>query len=71
MLAQWTGDIVGKMHIYRISAIELARKLGYNPKYLSAVLNGRRIPKNAQQRFADALDELIAEKMRDQQKPPA
>lgn len=62
MLAQWTGEVVGKMHVHGITAIELAQKLGYNPKYLSAVLNGKRTPKNAESRFLKAIDELIAEK---------
>lgn len=59
MPAQWTADIVGKMHLQGITAIELSNQLGYNPKYVSAVLNGRREPKGAEERFRKALDELI------------
>ncbi len=62
MPAPWTGEIVGKMHMYGITAIHLAEKLGINPKYLSAVLNGKREPAGAQQRFEGALDELLAER---------
>lgn len=62
MLAQWTGDIVGKMHVYEITAITLAQKLGYNPKYLSAILNGHVAPKNAEQRLSAAINDLIVEK---------
>ena len=60
MPAQWTADIVGKMHLHGITAIELSNQLGYNPKYVSAVLNGRREPKGAEERFREALDELIS-----------
>lgn len=59
MPAQWTADIVGKMHLHGITAIELSNQLDYNPKYVSAVLNGRREPKGAEERFRKALDELI------------
>ena len=62
MPAQWTADIVGKMHIAGITAKELAAHLHYNPKYVSAVLNGKREPKNAEQIFRKGLDELIADK---------
>lgn len=61
MSAQWTGDLVGKMH-GKITHIELANYLGIHPKYLSAVLNGRRCPKNAQERYERAVDEILAEK---------
>lgn len=62
MPEQWTGDIVGKMHNYCISYDELSEKLGYAKGYISMVLNGHRNPKNAEQTFRKALDELIKEK---------
>lgn len=62
MLAQWTADVVGKMHQYRITRSQLASKLGVVPDYVTMVLNGRRNPKNAEGRFRAALDELIKEK---------
>lgn len=60
MLAQWTGEVVGKMHIYGVTAKELARHLGYHEKYVSAVLNGKRSPEGAEIGFKAALDEIIA-----------
>ncbi len=60
MPAQWTGDIVGKLHVAGITHVELAKKLGVNPKYMSSVLNGKRCPANAEQTFRKAVDELIA-----------
>lgn len=62
MLAQWTGEVVGKMHVHKITAIELSEKLGCNPKYLSAVLNGKRQPKDAESRFNAALEQIIEER---------
>ena len=60
MPAQWTADIIGKMHISGITAKQLAEHLQYNPKYVSAVLNGKREPRNAEQVFRKGLEELIA-----------
>lgn len=59
---QWTGDIVAKMHLNKITSIQLAGKIGWHPKYLSMVLNGKRTPKQAEDRVRTALDELIKNK---------
>ena len=60
MPAQWTADIIGKMHMSGITAKRLAEHLHYNPKYVSAVLNGKREPRNAEQVFRKGLEELIS-----------
>jgi len=62
MPAQWTGDLIGKMHLTGITAKELAAQVGWHPKYLSAVLNGHRESKNAEQALTQALDQLIAKR---------
>ncbi|WOC33023.1 MULTISPECIES: helix-turn-helix domain-containing protein [Caproicibacterium] len=62
MPAQWTAELLGKMHMHGITAKLLAEQLGYHPKYVSAVMNGHKEPKKAEQRFNAALDELIKEK---------
>lgn len=59
MPAEWTADIIGKMHIFGITAKELAKEAGWHPKYLSAVLNGHREPKSAEKTLRSALDRLI------------
>lgn len=64
MPAQWTADIIGEMHLFRISKKTLAEQLGMTPEYVSMVLNGHREPPDAEQRFRAALDELIAEVQR-------
>ena len=55
----WTGDAVAMMHVYDISAVELAKKIGWNPKYLSSVLNCKRRPKEAESIILTALHEMI------------
>lgn len=64
MPENWTGAIVGKMHVNRISNDELAAELGYTTEYISMVLNGHRNPKKAEQKFRQALDELIQQKQK-------
>lgn len=64
MPAQWTGNLVGRMHNAGISKKEIAAFMGKHEKYLSQVLNGHREPKHAEQEYNAALDELIAEKNR-------
>ena len=47
------------MHINGISALVLAQKIGWNPKYLSAVLNCKRKPSGAEGVVMSALAELM------------
>lgn len=60
MLAQWTSDLVGKMHKYKISKGQLADHMGISREYVSMVLNGHREPTGAEEKFGKAVDEIIA-----------
>lgn len=62
MPEKWTGDLVGKMHVNRVSYEELAKKLGFTKPYISMVLNGSRKPPNAKEKFNAALDEILEER---------
>ena len=61
-IPKWTGDLVGKMHNSRVSSLELAEKLGYSKDYVSMVLNGKKTPQGAQQRFEAAVNQIIEER---------
>ena len=39
---EWTAYVVGRLHRYRISRLELASKCHYSLTYLSLVLNGNK-----------------------------
>ena len=58
MPAQWTADLIGEMHLVGVSAKELAAEVDWHPKYLSAVLNGHKDPKKAEQTLRDGLDRI-------------
>lgn len=62
MPAQWTANLLGEMHLAGVTAKQLAAEAGWHEKYLSAVLNGHREPKNAEQTLRAALDRLVERK---------
>lgn len=39
---EWTGEVVGKLHVLNSTQIELAMVCGYAPEYLCSVLNGKK-----------------------------
>lgn len=59
MPAQWTAEIIGKMHLHSITAVRLAAALNWHPKYLSAVLNGHKAPSGAEDKIRAAVNQLI------------
>lgn len=63
-IPKWTGHLVGKMHNNSISNLDLAAKMDLDAKYVGMVLNGKRTPKGARERFEKAVDEIIREKER-------
>lgn len=60
MKDKWTGEAAAIMHVHDISALALSEELGWNPKYLSTVLNCKRRPKNAEEIVMDALHKIVA-----------
>ena len=59
MPAQWTGEIIGQMHLNKISKKELASAADVTPEYVSMVLNGHREPVGAEMKFRSALERII------------
>ena len=62
MLAQWIGELVGRMHNHKISKSQLAEHMGVSREYVSMVLNGHREPAGAKERFRTAVAEIVAKK---------
>lgn len=59
MIAQWIGEIVGKMHCNKVTCIELADELGVTNRWLSAILNGHKCPEGAEAKIKAALKRII------------
>lgn len=62
MPAQWTGEVIGEMHMAKISNRDIAREMGVTPAYVSMILNGDREPNRAEERVRGALERLKAQK---------
>ena len=58
MLKKWIGEVVGEMHIRKISIKQLATHLGMTPEYISMVLNGHREPAGIEERLRKAIEEI-------------
>jgi hypothetical protein len=61
MPAQWTAEIIGKMHLYGVTGKQLAEVVGWNPKYLSQVLNGHVNPKGAEEKLRSGLERFASD----------
>lgn len=61
MPAQWTARIIGEMHLKGVTHKRLAEAVGWHPKYLSAVINGKKTPAGAELKLQSALDKLLSE----------
>lgn len=59
----WIADTVGKMHIHKITQLQVAEKMGVSARYISMILTGVKTPKGARERIEKAIDEIIAEKI--------
>lgn len=59
MPAEWTGDLVGRMHNARVTANDLSEELGVSKGYISMVLNGARVPKDAETKFNEAFQRIL------------
>lgn len=62
MVAQWTADVVGQMHIHGVTQKELAKASGFTPRYVGMILNGKRTPKHGELILRDALARIIEER---------
>lgn len=61
MPAQWTGELIGEMHIRGVTMKQLAAEVGWHEKYLSVVMNGHKDPKGAEAKLRAALARLSQE----------
>lgn len=59
MVQKWTGRLVGKMHNERIKAEDIASELNVTPGYVSMILNGKRNPPGARERFEQAFNNIV------------
>lgn len=61
-MEQWIAEVIGKMHIHKITTTALAEHMGMTRSHVSRVLNGGIRPKGAAEKITAAVDEMIGMK---------
>ena len=61
-MQNWISQVVGKMHVNKITQIEVAKKMGVCNDYVSMILTGKKSPKDAEQRINDAIDAILSDR---------
>lgn len=56
---EWTGNLVGLMHVHKITFSELAEELGVTNRYVSAIINGHKEPAGAEERLTAAANRIL------------
>lgn len=59
----WIAEVIGKMHVHKITQTALAEHMGRRRDYISRILSGGVRPKGAQESITAAVDEMVAQKM--------
>ncbi len=59
---EWIAGAVGLMHINKITHSDIAAKMGITREYVSMILNGKKSQKDAEERFTNAINEIIVER---------
>lgn len=59
MREEWTGELVGRMHVAEVSQADLAKEMNVKKPYVSMILNGKRSPKGGRERLEAAFNNII------------
>jgi len=65
MLEAWTGELVGRMHMHRVSNQDLANEMFCCKAYVGMILNGRRNPPGARERLEAAFERVLEKRKED------
>ena len=61
-MKEWTGKAVGLMHVHKITQSQIGEKMGVTGEYINMILNGKKNPKDGEERIFSAIDEIIKER---------
>ena len=61
-MEKWTGELVGQMHLNRVTVQQLAEELEFSKGYVSMILNGKRSPPDAEKKLKDAFKSIVAKR---------
>lgn len=66
----WSGEIVGKMHVCKISITALAKHLGCRREYVSRLLSGAEHRSDGYEFLAQGIEGLLSRQSSDQSELP-
>ena len=58
MKLDWAAETVGRMHLLRVTGLELSKEAGITNSYLSAVLHDKKGDDKTRQNVTEALDRI-------------
>lgn len=58
MKLDWAAETVGRMHLLRVTGLELAKEAGITNSYLSAVLHDKKGDEKTRQKVTETLDRI-------------
>ena len=58
----WIADVVGKMHVHRITQEALAERVGVRREHICKVLGGKENGTKLKEKIVAAVDEMIGTK---------
>lgn len=61
-MENWIAEVRGRMYVNKVTNLDIAEHLGVTPQYVSYIFNGKRSPKDAEEKIKTAVDEIIDQK---------
>ena len=65
MREEWTGVLIGRMHVEEITMQDMATEMQCTKSYVSRLLNGTRNPPNARERLEAAFENILRRRAAD------
>lgn len=62
MIEPWTGELIGRMHNEEVTLEDISKELGCSKGYVSMILNGKRSPVWAEEKFNQAFCSVVLRK---------
>ncbi len=61
-MKNWIAEVVGVMHINKITNKDVAAKMHVTPEYVSMLLNEKKVTKTAEQDVRAAIDTILSDR---------
>lgn len=58
----WQAELKGLMYAHDIKNTDIADRLGVGKEYVASIFTGKKIARNAEERFRAAVDDIIRER---------